>query len=70
MEKYLKCVIKRLKVRFISLKSCNFSCAYPQPFYRSVTPIVFVKGKNEFWPIPKSAIDAQGKNILTQNPGY
>jgi len=41
-----------------------------RPLYRSVTPVVFVKGKNEYWPIPKSAIDAQGKEILIQNPGY
>ena len=29
----------------------------------------FVKGKNEYWPIPQSAIDAS-KNILIQNPNY
>jgi starch-binding outer membrane protein, SusD/RagB family len=41
-----------------------------RPLYRSVTPKVFIKGKNEYWPIPQSAIDAQGKDILMQNPGY
>lgn len=30
----------------------------------------FTKGKNEYLPIPQAQIDVQGKDILTQNPGY
>jgi hypothetical protein len=30
----------------------------------------FTKGKNEYLPIPQPQIDVQGKDILTQNPGY
>jgi starch-binding outer membrane protein, SusD/RagB family len=30
----------------------------------------FTKGKNEYLPIPQPQIDLQGKDILTQNPGY
>jgi starch-binding outer membrane protein, SusD/RagB family len=30
----------------------------------------FTTGKNEFLPIPQPAIDVQGSDILTQNPGY
>lgn len=30
----------------------------------------YTKGKNEYLPIPQTAIDMQGKDILPQNPGY
>lgn len=30
----------------------------------------FTPGKNEYLPIPQGAIDVQGTDILTQNPGY
>ena len=30
----------------------------------------YTKGKNEYLPIPQAQIDIQGKDILTQNPGY
>ena len=30
----------------------------------------FTKGQDEFMPIPQTQIDIQGKDILTQNPGY
>lgn len=30
----------------------------------------FTAGKNEYQPIPQAQIDIQGKDILTQNPGY
>jgi hypothetical protein len=30
---------------------------------------VFVSGKNELWPIPQSAIDAN-PNLSPNNPGY
>ncbi len=30
----------------------------------------YTKGKNEYLPIPQTQIDIQGKDVLTQNPGY
>ncbi len=30
----------------------------------------YTTGKNEFLPIPQGQIDIQGKDVLTQNPGY
>lgn len=30
----------------------------------------FVKGKNEYFPIPQSMIDLCGKEVIKQNPGY
>lgn len=30
----------------------------------------FTAGKNEYQPIPQAQIDIQGKDVLTQNPGY
>ena len=30
----------------------------------------FTKGQDEYLPIPQTQIDIQGKDILTQNPGY
>lgn len=30
----------------------------------------FIKGKNEYLPIPQTQIDLQGKDVLPQNPGY
>lgn len=30
----------------------------------------FKAGKAEYLPIPQAQIDIQGKDILTQNPGY
>jgi starch-binding outer membrane protein, SusD/RagB family len=32
--------------------------------------VKFVAGKNEYFPIPQNQIDLQGKDVLTQNPGY
>jgi starch-binding outer membrane protein, SusD/RagB family len=30
----------------------------------------YTKGKNEYLPIPQTQIDIQGKDVLSQNPGY
>ena len=32
--------------------------------------LTFTAGKTEYFPIPQSQIDLQGKDVLTQNPGY
>jgi len=34
------------------------------------TAVVFEEGIDEYRPIPQSAIDEQGLDILVQNPGY
>lgn len=38
-------------------------------FYKTGYP-KFITGKNEYWPIPQSAIDDEGSDVLNQNPGY
>ncbi len=34
------------------------------------TEAKFTKGKDEYLPVPQTQIDFQGKEVLTQNPGY
>ncbi len=32
--------------------------------------VKFTANKNEYFPIPQTQIDLQGKDVLNQNPGY
>ncbi len=47
---------------FISYEKTKLTNAY--------SGAAFTAGKNEYLPLPQTQIDLQGKNILTQNPGY
>ena len=51
----------------------NAYYAYEKPLVQDLNVVPFVKGKNEYFPIPQLEIDQSvvaGKNTLTQNPGF
>ena len=54
----------------IAAKVLNTYIAHDSHFRSVMAGTHFIKGVNDYWPIPQTQIDLEGTTVLKQNPGY